>query len=77
VAVRKVHPNGEIVWEGRRRFIGDALAGQRVGLFTFRQGIWSVRFLDLELGHLHRTDPGAMRPAFHARAQKVSAMYWV
>jgi transposase InsO family protein len=71
VAVRKVHPNGEIVWEGRRRFIGDALAGQRVGLFTFIQGIWSVRFLDLELGHLHRTDPGAMRPAFHARPPKV------
>jgi transposase InsO family protein len=74
VAVRQVHPNGEIVWEGRRRFIGDALAGQRVGLFAFAQGIWSVRFLDLELGHLHRTDPGAMRPAFQVRAPKVSAM---
>lgn len=63
VAVRRVHPNGEIAWEGRRRFIGDALAGQIVGLYSLAEGIWSVRFQHLELGHLHRTDPGAMRPA--------------
>jgi putative transposase len=74
VAVRRVHPNGEIVWEGRRRFIGDALAGQHVGLVELAKGIWSVRFLDLELGHLHRADPGAMRPAFHSRFQKLSTM---
>lgn len=60
---RRVHPNGEIVWQGRRRFIGDALAGQVVGLYHLAEGIWSVHFLHLELGHLHRTDPGAMRPA--------------
>jgi hypothetical protein len=74
VAVRRVHPNGEIVWEGRRRFIGDALAGQQIGLRTVTQGIWSVQFLDLELGHLHRSDPGAMRPALHVRPSKVSTM---
>jgi hypothetical protein len=62
-AVRRVHPNGEIMWEGRRRFVGDALAGYLVGLYPLAQGVWSVRFLHLELGHLHRTDPGAMRPA--------------
>jgi hypothetical protein len=73
VAVRRVHPNGEIVWEHRRRFIGDALAGQQVGLFAIARGVWSVRFLHLELGHLHRTDPGAMRPAFYS-VPNVSAM---
>jgi hypothetical protein len=67
--VRRVHPNGEIVLEGRRRFIGDALAGQMVGLYPLDQGIWSVRFLHLELGHLHRSDPGAMRPANYTAHQ--------
>lgn len=62
-AVRRVHPNGEIMWEGRRRFVGDAVAGHPVGLYRLEEGVWSVRFLHLELGHLHRTDPGAMRPA--------------
>jgi putative transposase len=62
-ATRRVHPNGEIVWEGRRRFIGEALAGQVVGLYPVGAGVWSVQFEHLELGHLLRTDPGAMRPA--------------
>ena len=62
-AQRRVHPNGEIMWEGRRRFVGDALAGQVVGLYRLAEGVWSVRFLHLEMGHLRRNDPGAMRPA--------------
>ena len=66
VTLRKVHPNGEIVWEGRRRFIGDALAGEQVAVARLAEGIWSVRFLHLELGHLYRSDPGAMRPAHYA-----------
>jgi putative transposase len=41
-AVRRVHPNGEIVWEGRRRFIGDAFAGQSLGLYALSPGVWSV-----------------------------------
>jgi hypothetical protein len=70
-AVRRVQPNGEIVWEGRRRFIGEALAGERLGLFKLSEGLWSVRFLHLELGHLHRSDPGAMLPAYPAKSRKV------
>lgn len=65
VATRKVHPNGEIVWEGRRRFISDALAGQIVGLYLIGTGVWLIRFEYLELGHLLRADPGAMRPAHY------------
>lgn len=72
-AVRRVHPNGEIVWEGRRRFIGEAVAGEQLGLFELADGLWSVRFLHLELGHLYRSDPGALRPTFLARS-KVSAI---
>jgi hypothetical protein len=62
-AVRSVHPNGEIAWEGHKRFVGDAFAGQHVGLYRLEEGVWSVRFLHLEIGHLHRTDSGGMRPA--------------
>jgi hypothetical protein len=65
LAVRRVHPNGEIVWEGRRRFVGDALAGETVGLYELEAGVWSVRWLHLELGQLYRRDPGAMRPAYY------------
>ena len=61
-AVRSVHTNGEIAWEGHKRFVGDAFAGQHVGLYRLEEGVWSVRFLHLEIGRLHRTDPGGMRP---------------
>ena len=73
-AGRQVHRHGEIVWEGRRRFIGDALAGHHVALLELHEGGWSVRFFDWELGHLHQADPGAVRPAFHIRSQKLSTM---
>jgi transposase InsO family protein len=67
VAQRRVHPNGEIAWEGNRRFVGDAFAGHHVGLYLLEEGVWSVRFLHMEIGHLHRTDPGGMRPASVSR----------
>ena len=65
-AVRRVRSSGEIVWEGQKRFVGDALAGQSIGLYVLSAGVWSVRFLHLELGHLHRADPGGMRPTHFA-----------
>ena len=60
--VRRVRSNGEIRWRGRKRFVGEAFAGQAVGLRRKRRGIWRVYFLMLEVGHLHETDAGAMRP---------------
>jgi putative transposase len=71
LATRRVHPNGEIVWEGRRRFVGDAFAGELLGLFALSQEVWSVRFLHMEIGHLYRADAGAMRPANHTSFKKV------
>ena len=71
LATRRVHPNGEIVWEGRRRFVGDAFAGELLGLFVLSQGVWSIHFLHLEIGHLYRTDTGGMRPANHVSFKKV------
>lgn len=60
--VRQVRSNGEIRWQGRRRFVGEAFVGQPVGLKRLRAGVWRVRFLDLRIGQLHATDAGAMRP---------------
>ena len=63
VAVRQVRSNGQIKWAGRKRFIGEAFVGQQVGLRRRQRGIWTVHFQALLLGHLHHSDPGAMRIA--------------
>lgn len=61
--VRRVRSNGEIRWDGRLRFIGEAFVGQWVGLRRLNREAWAVEFENLLIGHLHQTDPGAMRPA--------------
>ena len=63
--VRQVRQNGEIKWQGRRRFVGEAFVGQPVGLKRLRLGVWAVYFCRLLIGHLHEADTGAMRPAVH------------
>jgi transposase InsO family protein len=60
--VRQVRSNGEIRWQGRRRFVGEAFVGQAVGLQPLRHGVWGVHFMGLRIGHLHQADAGAMRP---------------
>ena len=61
---RRVRRPGTIKWQGRERFIGQAFAGQWVGLQVLEAGVWKVRFARLEIGHLHAKDPGAMRSAY-------------
>ena len=63
--VRQVRSNGEIRWQGRRRFVGEAFVGQPVALKRRCRGVWSVYFLHLQIGHLHAADIGAMRPMFY------------
>jgi len=63
--VRRVRSNGEIRWRGRRRFIGEAFIGQRIGLRCIGPGIHAVYFTKLLIGHLHERDVGAMRPALY------------
>jgi putative transposase len=60
--VRQIRSNGEIRWQGRRRFVGEAFVGQPVGLKRLRRGVWGVYFIHLLIGHLHNADAGAMRP---------------
>jgi len=63
--VRRVRSNGEIRWDGRKRFIGEAFIGQLIGLRLLKRGVYTVRFAYLLIGHLHEQDPGAMRPAVY------------
>jgi transposase InsO family protein len=48
--VRRVRPNGEIKWRGGLVFIGEALAGEPVGLLEHERGGHLVRFCDRDLG---------------------------
>jgi putative transposase len=69
-AVRQGRQNGEIKWQGRRRFIGEAFVGQPIGLKRLRAGVWVVHFCGLLIGHLHAADVGAMRPAVYRHRKR-------
>jgi putative transposase len=49
---RQVRSNGEIKWQGGLIFLGQALIGQTIGLQPAGEGLWAVRFMDMELGVL-------------------------
>lgn len=62
---RRVRTNGEIRWQGNKRFIGEAFVGQWIGLRTMRREIQAVHFGNILIGHLHECETGAMRPAVY------------
>ena len=66
-AVRRVRSNGEIRWQGRKRFVGEAFVGYRIGLKHKGRGKWEVYFAGLLIGELWGSDPGGIRPASYAR----------
>lgn len=59
--VRRVRHSGEIKWQGRFRFVGEAFAHQTVGLRRYRRRVWRVYFYHVLLGELHDQDPGGLR----------------
>lgn len=59
--VRQVHTSGEIKWQGRFRFVGEAFAGHPVALKPKRRGVWAVYFYHVLLGHLHAADTSGLR----------------
>lgn len=61
LAVRQVHNSGEIKWQGRFRFVGEAFAGYLVALKRQRRGVWGVYFYHILLGRLHDADPSGLR----------------
>ena len=65
-AVRQVRSNGQIKWQGRKRFVGEAFAGYPVGLKSKKRGVWAVYFAGLLIGELWASDAGGMRPARRA-----------
>jgi transposase InsO family protein/transposase-like protein len=52
--VRRVRPTGEIKWRGEEVFIGEALAGELVGLAEHDSGGHIVRFANRDLGVMGR-----------------------
>jgi len=68
-ATRRVRTAGDIKWEGRKRFVGEAFVGYPVGLKASGKGRWSVYFGGLLIGELWRSDPGRMRPGSYGRGK--------
>jgi hypothetical protein len=65
--VRRVRSNGQIKWQGRKRFIGEAFVGYPIGLRRVNEQMWEVYFSGLLIGQLREADPGGMRPAIRCR----------
>ena len=53
-AVRRVRPAGTIKWRGEEVFLGEALAGEIVGLAELESGCHIVRFCHRDLGVIGR-----------------------
>jgi transposase InsO family protein len=64
---RRVRTNGEIRWRGRKRFLGEALIGQLVGLKQIEINRHEVYFMERLLGVLHAADLGGLRPTAYVR----------
>lgn len=62
-AVRRVRSNGQIKWQGNKRYVSDALPGQLVGLRQIEAGRWEVWFRSRLLGELHDEELGGLRPS--------------
>jgi transposase InsO family protein len=66
-SLRRVRTNGQIRWQGRLRFVGEAFVGAMVGLHRHRKTIWRVYFHHVLLGELYDADAGGLRAAIHRR----------
>ena len=50
---RSVRPDGSIKWDGGMVFVGEAFAGETIGLQAFESWLWHVQLGPLRLGILH------------------------
>lgn len=62
---RWVNHGGEIKWQGRKRFVGEAFARRYVNLKAHRPGVWRVYYYHVLLGELHAADLSGLRTASH------------
>jgi len=66
---RWVKGNGEISWQGVRRFVGEAFLREYVGLKPKRRAVWQVYFGPMLVGELHEKERGRLRLAKYRRAR--------
>lgn len=64
-----VKGNGEISNRGARRYVGEALVRDHVGLKPIGTGVWEVYFGPLLVGELHEEETGNIRVAKYARTR--------
>ena len=64
---RWVRGNGEINWQGIRRYVGEAFVRDYVGLKPLGPGKWNVYFGRLLIGQLHESEHGSIRMATYRR----------
>lgn len=62
-----VKGNGEICWQGVRRYVGEAFVQDYVGLKRLRPGVWRVYFGPLVVGELWERETGSIRLAEYRR----------
>lgn len=67
---RWVKGNGEISWQGSRRFVGEAFVRDYVGLMPVRKGVWRVYFGPKLVGELHEKERGNIRTARYRTRRK-------
>jgi len=60
---RWVKGNGEINWQGKRRYVGEAFVRDYVGLKPMGPGRWRVYFGPIVVGDLYKKDVGRIRMA--------------
>jgi transposase InsO family protein len=67
---RWVKGNGEISWQGGRRFVGEAFVRDYVGLKPMSKGVWRVYFGPKLVGELHEQERGNIRTARYRTQRK-------
>jgi putative transposase len=65
--VRRVRSNGQIKWQGKKRFVGEAFVGYAVALRPPSAGRSEVYFANVLIGEIWEKDLSGMRPARQAR----------
>ena len=66
---RWVRGNGEINWQGKRRFVGQAFVRDYVGLQPCGKGVWRVYFCRMLIGELLEMEQGGIRIAKYGRGK--------
>jgi hypothetical protein len=66
---RRVKANGTIHFGGRSRFVGEAFAGERVGLKRARNAVWEVYFGPHLLGELWDNETSGIHAVWYRRGR--------